>query len=87
MKLVFFGTQSNIAWKLPHNLKRLFLKHTKRLLSIILQREWLFAGERLIRDNRFAIIIDEAHSSQTGSAYDNINHAIGKDAEQDVEKS
>jgi type I restriction enzyme R subunit len=37
-----------------------------------------------LSDKRFAVIIDEAHSSQSGSAADNMNRAMGK---KDVEDS
>ena len=36
-------------------------------------------------DKQFAVIIDEAHSSQSGSAHDNMNRAIGKTEDLDAE--
>ena len=36
-------------------------------------------------DKQFAVIIDEAHSSQSGSAHDNMNRAIGKTEDVDAE--
>ena len=37
-------------------------------------------------DKRFAVIIDEAHSSQSGSAADNMNRAMGKKDAEDSEE-
>ena len=36
-----------------------------------------------MRQTNFAIIIDEAHSSQSGIAADKMNAAVGRDADQD----
>lgn len=36
-----------------------------------------------LSDKRFAVIIDEAHSSQSGSAHDNMNTAMGQQANED----
>ena len=38
-----------------------------------------------LSDKQFAVIIDEAHSSQSGSAHDNMNRAIGKTEDLDAE--
>jgi len=38
-----------------------------------------------LSDKRFAVIIDEAHSSQSGSAHDNMNRAMGQQLNQDEE--
>src|SRR5690606_5816190 len=39
-----------------------------------------------LSDKRFAVIIDEAHSSQSGSAADNMNRTIGKETEEDEDE-
>jgi type I restriction enzyme R subunit len=39
-----------------------------------------------LSDKRFAVIIDEAHSSQSGSAADNMNRAMGKKDAEDSEE-
>ncbi|WP_205409922.1 hypothetical protein [Bacteroides ihuae] len=36
-----------------------------------------------LSDKRFAVIIDEAHSSQSGSAADNMNRAMGNNGGED----
>ena len=38
-----------------------------------------------LSDKRFAVIIDEAHSSQSGSAADNLNRAMGHNANEEEE--
>ncbi|MFD2540747.1 type I restriction endonuclease subunit R [Lacinutrix gracilariae] len=38
-----------------------------------------------LSDKRFAVIIDEAHSSQSGSAHDNMNRAMGQQFNQEEE--
>lgn len=40
-----------------------------------------------LSDKRFAVIIDEAHSSQSGSAHDNMNKTMGKTANVDTNEN
>lgn len=54
----------------------------KIIITTIQKFPFIIDGISDLSDKRFAVIIDEAHSSQSGSAHDNMNRAMGQ-AEQD----
>jgi len=51
----------------------------KIIITTIQKFPFIIDGIADLSDKRFAVIIDEAHSSQSGSAADNLNRAMGKD--------
>lgn len=54
------------------------LESGKRIIITTIQKfPFIVDGIADLSDKRFAVIIDEAHSSQSGSAADNLNRAIG----------
>lgn len=57
----------------------------KIIITTIQKFPFIVDGIADLSDKRFAVIIDEAHSSQSGSASDNLNKAMGKDDEDDVD--
>jgi type I restriction enzyme R subunit len=60
------------------------LEGGKRIIITTIQKfPFIVDGIADLSDKRFAIIIDEAHSSQSGSAADNLNRAIGSGGEED----
>jgi len=60
------------------------LESGKKIIITTIQKfPFIVDGIADLSDKRFAIIIDEAHSSQSGSAHDNMNRAMGKDTELD----
>lgn len=55
------------------------LESGKRIIITTIQKfPFIIDGIADLSDKRFAVIIDEAHSSQSGSASDNMNRAMGK---------
>lgn len=55
------------------------LESGKRIIITTIQKfPFIIDGIADLSDRRFAVIIDEAHSSQSGSAADNMNVAMGK---------
>ncbi|MCK5776819.1 MAG: type I restriction endonuclease subunit R, partial [Bacteroidales bacterium] len=55
------------------------LEQGKKIIITTIQKfPFIIDGIADLSDNRFAVIIDEAHSSQSGSAHDNMNRAMGK---------
>lgn len=55
------------------------LESGKRIIVSTIQKfPFIIDGIADLSDKRFAVIIDEAHSSQSGSAADNMNRAMGK---------
>lgn len=54
----------------------------KIIISTIQKFPHIIDGIDDLSDKRFGVIIDEAHSSQSGSAHDNMNRAMGKDEEE-----
>ena len=54
----------------------------KIIITTIQKFPFIIDGISDLRDQRFAVIIDEAHSSQSGSAHDNMNRAMGSDEEE-----
>ena len=62
------------------------LEGGKRIIITTIQKfPFIVDGIADLSDKRFAVIIDEAHSSQSGSAADNMNRAMGNNDEDDDE--
>lgn len=60
------------------------LESGKKIIITTIQKfPFIIDGIVDLSDKRFAVIIDEAHSSQSGSAHDNMNRSMGK-AEDEV---
>ena len=58
------------------------LENGKKIIITIIQKfPFIIDGIADLSDKRFAVIIDEAHSSQSGSAHDDMNRAMGSVAE------
>lgn len=54
------------------------LENGKKIIITTIQKfPFIIEGISDLSDKRFAVIIDEAHSSQSGSAHDNMNRAMG----------
>lgn len=55
------------------------LEQGKKIIVTTIQKfPFIIDGIADLSDKRFAVIIDEAHSSQSGSAHDNMNRAMGQ---------
>lgn len=62
------------------------LEGGKRIIITTIQKfPFIVDGISDLSDKNFAVIIDEAHSSQSGSAADNMNRSIGVEKEGDKE--
>ncbi len=62
------------------------LENGKKIIITTIQKfPFIIGGISDLSDKRFAVIIDEAHSSQSGSAHDNMNRAMGKDEVDDAQ--
>jgi len=63
------------------------LESGKKIIITTIQKfPFIIDGISDLSDKRFAVIIDEAHSSQSGSAHDNMNRAMGKsEVEEDAQ--
>lgn len=60
------------------------LESGKKIIITTIQKfPWIIDGIADLSDKRFAVIIDEAHSSQSGSAHDTMNRAMGKAAQEE----
>lgn len=55
----------------------------KVIITTIQKFPFIVDGIDDLSDKNFAVIIDEAHSSQSGSAADNLNKSLGEGAQQD----
>jgi len=56
------------------------LESGKKIIITTIQKfPFIIDGIADLSDKCFAVIIDEAHSSQSGTAHDNMNRAMGKD--------
>lgn len=64
------------------------LESGKRIIITTIQKfPFIVDGIADLSDKRFAVIIDEAHSSQSGLAHDNMNRAMGrKESEEDEDQ-
>lgn len=55
------------------------LEQGKKIIITTIQKfPFIIDGIADLSEKRFAVVIDEAHSSQSGSAHDNMNRAMGK---------
>ena len=54
----------------------------KIIITTIQKFPYIVDGIEDLSDKRFAVIIDEAHSSQSGSAADNLNRTLGSDEDE-----
>lgn len=62
------------------------LENGKKIIITTIQKfPFIIDGIADLSDKRFAVIIDEAHSSQSGSAHDNMNRAMGKSEVEEFE--
>lgn len=62
------------------------LENGKKIIITTIQKfPFIIDGIADLSDKRFAVIIDEAHSSQSGSAHDNMNKAMGKSEIEELE--
>lgn len=60
------------------------LESGKKIIITTIQKfPFIVEGIEDLGDKRFAVIIDEAHSSQSGTAHDNMNRAMGQDDDED----
>ena len=58
---------------------RTALESGKKIIITTIQKfPFIIDGIADLSDKKFAVIIDEAHSSQSGSAHDSMNNAMGK---------
>jgi len=63
------------------------LESGKRIIITTIQKfPFIVDGIADLSDKRFAVIIDEAHSSQSGSAADNMNRAMGSSSSEEEEE-
>lgn len=63
------------------------LEGGKRIIITTIQKfPFIVDGIADLSDKRFAVIIDEAHSSQSGSAADNMNRVMGKKESEEEEE-
>ncbi|KXN98055.1 DEAD/DEAH box helicase [Aequorivita aquimaris] len=62
------------------------LEQGKKIIITTIQKfPFIIDGIADLSDKRFAVIIDEAHSSQSGSAHDKMNQAMGQQSEEEDE--
>ena len=67
------------------DLKRALECGKKIIITTIQKFPFIIDGISNLSSKRFAVIIDEAHSSQSGAAHDNMNRAMGKDDIEDAQ--
>lgn len=62
------------------------LEQGKKIIITTIQKfPFIIDGISDLSEKRFAVVIDEAHSSQSGSAHDNMNRAMGQQIGEDDE--
>ena len=63
------------------------LEQGKKIIITTIQKfPFIIEGISDLSDKRFAVVIDEAHSSQSGSAHDSMNAAMGhQETEEDID--
>lgn len=62
------------------------LEQGKKIIITTIQKfPFIIDGISDLSDKRFAVIIDEAHSSQSGTAHDKMNQAMGQQIEEEDE--
>ena len=65
---------------------RIALENKKRIVITTIQKfPFIIDGIEDLSDHNFAVIIDEAHSSQSGRAHDTMNEVMGKNIDPDAE--
>jgi type I restriction enzyme R subunit len=63
------------------------LEQGKKIIITTIQKfPFIIDGIADLSNKRFAVIIDEAHSSQSGSAHDNMNRAMGQQVNEEDEE-
>jgi type I restriction enzyme R subunit len=63
------------------------LEQGKKIIITTIQKfPFIISGIDDLSDKRFAVIIDEAHSSQSGSAHNKMNEAMGKAQQTDEDE-
>lgn len=63
------------------------LENGKKVIITTIQKfPFIIEGIADLSDKRFAVIIDEAHSGQSGSAHDNMNRAMGAGDQEEEEE-
>lgn len=68
------------------DLKKALESGKKIIVTTIHKFTFILDGISDLSDRRFAVIIDEAHSSQSGTAAGNMNRAIGVGSEADIDE-
>jgi len=63
-------------------LKQALEQGKKIIITTIQKFPFIIDGIADLSDKRFAVVIDEAHSSQSGTAHDNMNRAMGGNADE-----
>jgi len=62
------------------------LEQGKKIIITTIQKfPFIIDGIEDLSDKRFAVVIDEAHSSQSGTAHDNMNRAMGQQVSEEDE--
>ncbi|MDY0201537.1 MAG: DEAD/DEAH box helicase family protein [Tenuifilaceae bacterium] len=62
------------------------LEQGKKIIITTIQKfPFIIDGIADLSDKRFAVIIDEAHSSQSGTAHDKMNQAMGGELDEEVD--
>ena len=67
----------------PKELKESLEQGKKIVITTIQKFPFIVDGIADLSDNRFAVVIDEAHSSQSGTAAGKMNQAMGGGADPD----
>ena len=63
------------------------LEQGKKIIITTIQKfPFIISGIEDLSDKRFAVIVDEAHSSQSGSAHNKMNEAMGKAQQTDEDE-
>ncbi|MBP3220936.1 MAG: type I restriction endonuclease subunit R [Neisseriaceae bacterium] len=68
-----------------HNLKNALESGKKIIITTIQKFPFIVDNIANMASKKFAVIIDEAHSSQSGTAHDNMNRAMGSVEESDAQ--
>ncbi len=82
-----FSEVKNIIAKVANSAQlRQALENGKKIIITTIQKfPFIVDGIADMRDKQFAVIIDEAHSSQSGSAHDKMNQTLGKQIDNDAD--
>ena len=82
----FSQVKNIIAYaKSSQDLKTALENGKKIIISTIQKFSFIVDGIENLKDSNFAVIIDEAHSSQSGKSADNLNITIGADGDEEPE--